>query len=443
MNKIFVIIQREYLTRVKNKTFIISTFLLPIVMVLFIFGSTYFAIKSREKQKIAVVNDPGFFKKYMKSDPKSIIFDFTEGVDSLNYESKGYNGILYLPTSTGNNNYELRSNKQFGIEANEYVEKQINKAVENNLLQLRGIDINTIDSIAKANDNAATLNNVISDGKGKTNESNAGVAYGVGYGSGILIYITMFIFGAMVMRGVAEEKINRIAEVIVSSCKPFELMFGKIIGIAAVGLTQFILWIVFIFIIISSIQFFLPSEMIQQVQETQQVRQQVPGGSSAAMITKIMEAKKTLVNGVNWPLIIVCFLFYFLGGYLFYAALFAAIGSVINEDPQEAQSLMLPITMPIIFAFIILNSSLQNPNSPIAVWASIIPFTSPIVMMGRIPFGVPGTVPIWQLLLSMVTLIGGFLFTTWFAGKIYRTGILMYGKKITWKEMIRWVVRGK
>jgi len=443
MNKIFVIIQREYLTRVKNKTFIISTFLLPIVMVLFIFGSTYFAIKSREKQKIAVVNDPGFFKKFMKSDPKSIIFEFTEGVDSLNYESKGYNGILYLPTSTGNNNYELRSNKQFGIEANEYVEKQINKAVENNLLQLRGIDINTIDSIAKANDNAATLNNVISDGKGKTNESNAGVAYGVGYGSGILIYITMFIFGAMVMRGVAEEKINRIAEVIVSSCKPFELMFGKIIGIAAVGLTQFILWIVFIFIIISSIQFFLPSEMIQQVQETQQVSQQVPGGSSAAMITKIMEAKKTLVNGVNWPLIIVCFLFYFLGGYLFYAALFAAIGSVINEDPQEAQSLMLPITMPIIFAFIILNSSLQNPNSPIAVWASIIPFTSPIVMMGRIPFGVPGTVPIWQLVLSMVTLIGGFLFTTWFAGKIYRTGILMYGKKITWKEMIRWVVRRK
>ncbi len=443
MNKIFVIIQREYLTRVKNKTFIISTFLLPIVMVLFIFGSTYFAIKSREKQKIAVVNDPGFFKKFMKSDPKSIIFEFTEGVDSLNYESKGYNGILYLPTSTGNNNYELRSNKQFGIEANEYVEKQINKAVENNLLQLRGIDINTIDSIAKANDNAATLNNVISDGKGKTNESNAGVAYGVGYGSGILIYITMFIFGAMVMRGVAEEKINRIAEVIVSSCKPFELMFGKIIGIAAVGLTQFILWIVFIFVIISSIQFFLPSEMIQQVQETQQVRQQVPGGSSAAMITKIMEAKKTLVNGVNWPLIIVCFLFYFLGGYLFYAALFAAIGSVINEDPQEAQSLMLPITMPIIFAFIILNSGLQNPNSPIAVWASIIPFTSPIVMMGRIPFGVPGTVPIWQLALSMVTLVGGFLFTTWFAGKIYRTGILMYGKKITWKEMIRWVVRGK
>ena len=130
-----------------------------------------------------------------------------------------------------------------------------------------------------------------------------------------------------------------------------------------------------------------------------------------------------------------------MGGYLFYAALFAAIGSVINEDPQEAQSLMLPITMPIIFAFIILNSSLQNPNSPIAVWASIIPFTSPIVMMGRIPFGVPGTVPIWQLALSMVTLIGGFLFTTWFAGKIYRTGILMYGKKITWKEMIKWVVR--
>jgi len=156
---------------------------------------------------------------------------------------------------------------------------------------------------------------------------------------------------------------------------------------------------------------------------------------------KLMEAKATVANSVNWALIVSCFLFYFLGGYLFYAALFAAIGSVINEDPQEAQSLMLPITMPIIFGFIILTSSLQNPDSPVAFWASIIPFTSPIVMMGRIPFGVPETVPYWQLALSMGLLILGFLFTTWFAGKVYRIGILMYGKKASWKEMIRWAIK--
>jgi len=167
----------------------------------------------------------------------------------------------------------------------------------------------------------------------------------------------------------------------------------------------------------------------------------MPGGANGSMAMKIMQAKTSIVEGANWPLIIGCFLFYFLAGYLFYASLFAAVGSVVNEDPQEAQSLMLPITMPIIFGFIILTSSLQNPNSPMAVWASIIPFTSPIVMMGRIPFGVPDTVPYWQLAASMLALIAGFLFTTWFAGKVYRTGILMYGKKATWKEMVRWAFR--
>ena len=440
MNKIGLIIQREYLTRVRNKTFILSTFMLPIVMILFIVGSTFFAIKSREKRKVAVVNDPGFFKVNMKSDSSSVIFDFNAVADSTNYEAKGYDGILYLP-AVGSNKYELRSNKQFGLDSKGYIERQLNKAIESNLLQQRGIEKSTLDSISKASDNAVELDNIVKEKNGESRQANAGLAYGVGFGSGILIYITMFIFGAMVMRGVAEEKMNRIAEVIVSSCKPFELMMGKIIGIAGVGLTQFLLWIILIFALMSSMQFFLPAETIQQLQDAQQSQQNMPGGANNTMALKIMEAKTTLVEGVNWGLIIFCFLFYFLGGYLFYAALFAAIGSVINEDPQEAQSLMLPITMPIIFGFIILTSSLQNPNSPVAVWASIIPFTSPIVMMGRIPFGVPQTVPYWQLALSMVSLIAGFLATTWFAGKVYRTGILMYGKKASWKEMAKWAFR--
>jgi len=441
MSKIGLIIQREYFTRVRNKTFILSTFLLPIMMILFIFGSVFFAVRSREKQKVAVVNDPGFFKQNLKSDSSLVIFDFAPGVDSTNYVDKGFDGILILPVEAGSIQYELRSKKQFGLESKGYIERQLNKAIENNLLQQRGIEKSTLDSITKASGNAVSLKNKVTDAEGKSKQANAGLAYGIGFGSGILIYITMFIFGAMVMRGVAEEKMNRIAEVIVSSCKPFELMLGKIIGIAGVGLTQFLLWIILIFVLMTTLQFFIPTDTMQQFQQLQQNQQHLPGGPNNSMALKLLEAKTQLVEGVNWALIIFCFLFYFLGGYLFYASLFAAIGSVINEDPQEAQALMLPITMPIIFAFIILTSSLSNPNSPVAVWASIIPFTSPIVMMGRIPFGVPDTVPWWQLIVSMITLIAGFLFTTWFAGKVYRTGILMYGKKSSWKEMIRWAFR--
>jgi ABC-2 type transport system permease protein len=441
MSKIGIIIQREYLTRVRNKTFILSTFLLPIMMILFILGSVFFAVKSIEKQKVAVVNDPGFFIKHLRSDSATIIFEFVSGVDSNNFTAKGYDGILYLPAEEGKTNYELRSKKQFGLGSKGYIEKQLNKAIENHLLELKGIDKSTLDSISSVSDNAVMLNNKVSDGEGKSKQSNAGLAYGIGFGSGILIYITMFIFGAMVMRGVAEEKMNRIAEVIVSSCKPFELMLGKIIGIAGVGLTQFMLWIILIFVLMTAMQLFIPAETLEQFQQMQREQQQLPGGPNNSMALKLLEAKTQIVEGVNWPLVIFCFLFYFLGGYLFYASLFAAIGSVINEDPQEAQALMLPITMPIIFAFIILTSSLNNPNSPVAVWASIIPFTSPIVMMGRIPFGVPDTVPYWQLGLSMISLIGGFLFTTWFAGKVYRTGILMYGKKASWKEMAKWAFR--
>ena len=438
MGKIRIIIEREYLTRVRNKTFILSTFLLPIMMILFIFGSVFFAVQSVDMQKIAVVNDPGYFSKYLRSDSSKVAFDFTSGVDSSNYILKGYDGILYLPEGNNARDYELLSKKQLGLTPKEYIERQLNKAIENHLLEENGIDKSMLDSISRASNSHARLNNKISGEKGKTKESNAGLAYGIGFGSGILIYITMFIFGSMVMRGVMEEKTNRIAEVIVSSCKPFELMLGKIIGIAGVGLTQFLLWIGLIMILMTTLQLFVPAEIMEMARNNPSQMQNMPNDN---MAIKFLEAKSKIMEGVNWGLIIFCFLFYFLGGYLFYASLFAAIGSVINEDPQEAQSLMLPITMPIIFGFIILSSSLNNPNSAMAVWASIIPFTSPIVMMGRIPFGVPETVPYWQLGLSMLLLIGGFLMTTWFAGKVYRTGILMYGKKASWKEMGKWAFR--
>ena len=270
--------------------------------------------------------------------------------------------------------------------------------------------------------------------KGNTTEkANSGLAYGIGFGSGILIYITLFIYGAAVMRGVMEEKMNRIAEVVISSVRPFQLMAGKIIGIAAVGLTQLLIWFILIIVLSSALSSFISPDTLQHVQSANSAMSSSANNTAAL---GFLNAKSTLAQA-NWALIIPCFLFYFIGGYLFYAALFAAVGSVVNEDPQEAQSLMLPITMPIILSFIIMTTAAAKPDTPIAVWASIIPFSSPIVMMARIPSGVP----VWQLALSMISLVAGFIFTTWLAAKIYRTGILLYGKKVTFREMAKWLFR--
>jgi len=436
MNKIWLIFKREYITRVRNKTFLLSTFLLPIVMILFFFGSAYFALSSKDKlKKIAVVNDPGMFRSNLRSDSVRMLFDFTINVDSNNFDSKGYDGVLNLNNDSVTKKFTLHSKKQLGLDGKQIIENRLDRAFEKNQLQKKGIQKETLDSINKESMGAFTIENRLTSEKGKSEQVNAAVNYGVGFGSGILIYITMFIFGAMVMRGVMEEKTNRIAEVMVSSVKPFQLMMGKIIGIAAVGLTQFFLWVILIMVLSSAAAAFLPAEMIQQAGNA---NKSMPGGmaGNTEMAMKIMELQKDISN-INWTLIISCFIFYFLGGYLFYASLFAAVGSVVNEDPQEAQALMLPITMPIIFAFIIMSSNLNTPDSKIMVWSSMIPFTSPIVMMGRIPSGVPG----WQLAISMVSLIAGFIFTTWLASKIYRTGILMYGKKASWKEMFKWAFR--
>ena len=434
MNKILLIIKREYITRVRNKTFLLSTFLLPIVMMLFIFGSAFFAMSSKDKlKKIAVVNDPGYFRQNLQSDSARLNFNFNTAIDSSNFESKGYDAVLDLNNDSLGKKFTIHSIKQLGIDTKDAVEDRLDKAYEKYQLQKKGIRKEILDSISKQAVGKFSIDNRLTTVNGKSTEVNAAINYGVGFGSGILIYITMFIFGAMVMRGVMEEKTNRIAEVMVSSVKPFELMMGKILGIAAVGLTQLILWVVLIMVLTSAAGAFLPHELVQQAGE---VNKSVPVGGNVAMASKFMELQKDMSN-VNWALVLGCFLFYFLGGYLFYASLFAAIGSVINEDPQEAQSLMLPITMPIIFAFIIMSSNLNTPDSPVMVWASMIPFTSPIVMMSRIPSGVP---PL-QLIASMVLLIGGFVFTTWLAGKIYRTGILMYGKKASWKEMFKWAFR--
>ena len=436
MNKIWLVIKREYLTRVRNKTFILSTILLPLFFIGFIFASAYFSINSEESQKIAVIDSNGIFKNSFQSD-KVITYEFPSDVDANNFKEKGYSAFLKIPENYDSpaDSISLISDKQLGVNAEEKIKDQINNAIRNKAFLQNNIDKKILDSINKMDeDKMYKFSPVIKQGN-KTAQSNSGLSYGIGFGSGILIYMTLFIYGAAVMRGVMEEKMNRIAEVIISSVKPFQLMMGKILGIAAVGITQLLIWLVLIIGLSSIASGFLSADTLQHAQ-TMNPSMGAGGGSSAAM--NFLTAKDTFLSEAPWGLIIPCFLFYFLGGYLFYAALFAAVGSVVNEDPQEAQSLMLPITMPIILSFIIMTTAAGKPDAPIAVWGSMIPFSSPIVMMARIP---SGSVPAWQIAVSMLSLVAGFILTTMLAAKIYRTGILLYGKKVTFREMGKWLFR--
>ncbi len=434
MNKIWLIIKREYLTRVRNKTFILSTILLPLFFIGFIFASAYFSIKSVDKQKIAVADENGIFKNNFQSD-KIITYEFPGGVNQNNFIEKGYTAFLNIPKNyeSKQDSVSLISDKQLGMEAEEKVKDQLNNAIRNKAFLQNKIDKKILDSINDINEESLyKFSPVIKQGD-KTAQSNSGLSYGIGFGSGILIYMTLFIYGAAVMRGVMEEKMNRIAEVIISSVKPFQLMMGKILGIAAVGLTQLLIWIVLIIGLSTIASSFLSHDALLHAQNMN--TSMGPAGNTAAM--KFLTTKNTILSA-NWGLIIPCFLFYFIGGYLFYASLFAAVGSVVNEDPQEAQSLMLPITMPIILSFIIMTTAAGKPDAPVSVWGSMIPFSSPIVMMARIP---SNSVPAWQIAISMFSLIAGFILTTMLAAKIYRTGILLYGKKVTFKEMGKWLFR--
>lgn len=439
MNKIWLVAKREYVTRVRNKTFLLSTFLLPVVFIAFIGGSTYLGMKTKENQKIVVQDPNNYFKGFVKN-TKEISFDFVDGIDTSNYQSKGYSAILLIPKWDGQSrlDYIIRSPKQIGINAKGKIEDEISNAINNKILLQHGLNTSILDSLRKTA--PPQVGHEQGETGGSINATSSALSTGIGFASGVLIYMMMFIYGAQVMRGVMEEKMNRIAEVIVSSVKPIQLMLGKIFGIGAVGLTQFLLWLILIIGLASLTQFIVPHEWLQNAQEVQQNGQMNPAinnmaraNSNAPDFFKVLFSLPTS----TWITLIVCFLFYFLGGYLFYAALFASVGCMVNEDPQDAQSLMFPITMPIIFGFIIMQQAVQHPDSQLAVWGSLIPFTSPIVMMARIPSHPPA----WQIILSMLLLIGGFIFTGWMAGKIYRTGILMYGKKGNWKEMMKWVFK--
>jgi len=423
MKKISLIIKREYLTRVRKKTFIIGTLLFPLLYLGLIFGTGYIAEKSKENLKIGLIDRSGLFtedriSKANATDSlnKIILIAGNEDDFKKNYDSLGYNGYVEISSNTDwkkdLDNLQMISNKTYGLGVKMPVENKLNRIWSDIKNDSLGIDASKKE-ILNNGIKLSLLNT-------KNQSANAGIATTIGYVCGFLMYFILLLYGSQVMMGVTEEKTSRIAEVVVSSVKPFQLMLGKIIGIAMVALTQFMLWIAFIFIVYNIGKSTGSS-----------------GGNMSAMVGQIQQ----VFTSVNIPLVVGCFIFYLLGGFFFYSSLYAAIGSAINEDMREAQSLSFPITMLVIFSIALMTPAISNPGSPIAVWASIIPFSSPIVMMARIPFGVPATVPWWQLGLSMSLLIAGFIFTTWFAGRIYKTGILMYGKKPSWKEMIKWAFR--
>lgn len=435
MNKIWLIVKREFLTRVRKKSFLLLTLLIPI----FIAGLTIIpiliAVKGEEHKRIAVIDESKLFTGQL-TDSRGIYFKPLElvKIDTFKrkYSEYGYSGVLYIPDIDVNrpSGIEYYSKGQASIILEGILNRQVNDVIEKKRMELAGIDREKLEEVRS--DVKVDFRSGEDNRKG-----NSAVAYAVGYASGFIIYIILMVFGMSVMRGVMEEKVNRIAEVIISSVKPFQLMMGKIVGIAGVGLLQFLIWGV----LIMGFQLLLPLFVSpDSMQAASQGGVMAQNGSNAAMAEAI-EKMSYVVGSINWWLIISCFIFYFLGGYLFYSALFAAIGSLVNEDPHDAQSLTFPVTLPIIIGIMIMIGAVQNPNSALAVWGSIIPFTSPMVMMARLPYGIPGTVAYWELGLSMLSLIAGFVLTTWMAGKIYRTGILMYGKKITLKEAMKWVVR--
>ena len=437
MNKTWLIIKREYLTRVRKKSFLVITLLVPLIIVGFYAAIFAIAISGggSDKQKVAVLDEGNLFEgneSVLKDDNIAYLFIHgeTEAGFKKKYKADGYSMFLYVPPLDIQHPeaIKLHSLSAVNLITKSRIEKKIDKAIEARRLKAAKID----PELYKAINSNISVDNTIDSAKGEK-KSSAGVAYAVAFIGGILIYIILLIYGTMVMRGVMEEKTNRIAEVIVSSVKPFQLMLGKIVGIGAVGLTQFAIWIVLITLLQSIIPLIFPDLFHQVVAQGGINTPGMPQSGTQKMVSTISES----IGSLNIGLIVFCFVFYFLGGYLLYASLFAAVGSVVSEDQQEAQQLMLPIMMPIILAFVIMTKAASDPDSSLAVFGSLFPLTSPIVMMGRITYGVP-----WQqLVLSMALLIACFLLFTWLTAKIYRTGILMYGKKTTWKEMAKWAFR--
>jgi ABC-2 type transport system permease protein len=455
MKKILLIIQREYLTRVRKKSFVVMTIIGPLLMAAMVIVPIFIATNANEEKIVSVIDETGLFhEKFKESDNIKFHYLMSDIYSAKENFSKGDDyALLYIPKTSVSlpTNALLYSKGQVSMNVKSYIKNVMTKQLEEMKLDAKLKDLQlgqdqkiTTDDIMRSIKANVDINTIkIGDG-GVEEKSYPELNAILGIFSGILIYFFIFMFGSQVMRGVIEEKTSRIVEVIVSSVKPFELMMGKIVGVALVGLTQFLLWVVLTGAIVTFVTATFGTKMTNEKATEQLIKNQVPGyvpGMQADSTQQMpsLDAGATnevidAINSINFPVMIGSFLFYFLFGYLLYAALFAAIGSAVDSE-SDTQQFMLPITIPLIFAIIMAQYVMQEPQGPMAFWLSIIPLTSPVIMMVRIPFGVPYL----DLLLSMGLLILTFLAATWMAGKIYRTGILMYGKKVNYRELWKWL----
>ncbi|NEM98273.1 ABC transporter permease [Pontibacter burrus] len=449
MRKIWLIIQREYLTRVRKKSFIIMTLLTPLLLAAFMILPGLLMTMSGDEETVMVLDESGLFEGKLedKKDLKFVpIAGSLEQAKTL-YQETDYTALLYIPKISIEDpkGITVYGKKNTSLQTQMRLENALEKEIENQRFMASGLDRETLDKI-EANVKLNTIN-LSSEGE---KDNNAMITSAAGVVAAIIIYFFIFLYGVQIMRGVIEEKTNRIVEVIISSVKPFQLMMGKIIGIAAVGLTQFLLWIVLSFVAVTAVSAAFGIDAAPTPMEQLEAGRVAAEGKSVDVINEEKgeatqaeadEFANTIQDVTqsfaNLPLLLIlgCFLFYFLGGYLLYGSLFGAIGAAVDNE-TDTQQFMMPITIPLVISFIMSYSVvLKNPDGPVAFWMSIIPFTSPIVMMVRVPFGVPA----WELLLSMALLVLGFIFTTWLAARIYRVGILMYGKKINYKELSKWL----
>lgn len=421
MNKLFLIIKREYLSRVRKKSFIIMTLLTPLFMIGIFFVPTLLAYNNEEQSSVVIIDENNFSELEFVSTKSIKYIELEESHFEQNKSSliDAFDFVLHIPKVDSlpqiENSIEVYSENQMSLSIKLNIENEIDKQLTNIYLVKNGIDLDKI----KNSESKTSLKTFVVDEEGQNTAGNSEASFGIGLAGGFLIYIFIFMYGTMVMRSVIEEKTNRIVEIIISSVKPFELMFGKIISVALVGLSQFVMWIILgsVFLLIAN--GLLSTEVdITNLSANEGVASEINASLMALPI-------KTLL---------ITFLIYFLGGYLLYGSLFAAIGSASDQE-TDSQQFIVPITIPLILSFILVQVIIDNPHSGLAYWLSMIPFTSPIIMIARIPFGVP----IHELILSITLLILGFLFTTWLAGKIYRVGILMYGKKISYKELWKWL----
>ena len=454
-NKTLLIIQREYITRVKKKSFIIMTILAPLLFAGLIIGMVFVTtMEDDEFKKIAVIDESRLFDeaipntKYLQFDfvsdnyynPETVKYDIQRAKKDL--ENSDYFAVLHIPSSAVQTNLgkiEIFSYSQPNMGLKMHITNSIEKKLEDIKLYQKaeefGLSEQEVLEILKLKNTSIDMVTITMDNKGNEKESSTGLAMSIGYISGLLIYMFIFMYGSQVMRGVIEEKSNRIVEVIVSSVKPFQLMLGKIVGVALVGLTQFLLWVVLTFTIVSLGQSVIIGDKdISKITQTTTIGSQFsPDAKDMSDASLKVEKAMASISTINFPLIIGLFIFYFLGGYLLYSALFAAVGSAVDNE-ADTQQFMMPITIPLILGIVVMMSAIQNPSGSLAYWFSIIPFTSPVVMLVRVPFGVP----VMDIIISVVLLIATFIFITWFAAKIYRVGILMYGKKVNYKELWKW-----